>query len=108
VDLRAPDLMCVPIARQARDGEILGQGLATPLVAAGYLLAWQMHAPHDYFASAIGHGVGREGAAIGLSRVHDLWLARALRPCPSAAALSPPRRRRDGRCDDPLHRYSPL
>lgn len=73
------DLMCVCIARQVRDGEILAQGLATPLVAAGYLLAWRMHAPHVYFASAIGQSVCREGAPIGLSRVEDLWLERALR-----------------------------
>jgi glutaconate CoA-transferase subunit B len=71
--------MCVCIARQVRDGEILAQGLATPLVAAGYLLAWRMHAPHVYFASAIGQSVCREGAPIGLSRVEDLWLERALR-----------------------------
>ena len=76
---RPADLMCVCIARQVRDGEILAQGLATPLVAAGYLLAWRMHAPHVYFASAIGQSVCREGAPIGLSRVEDLWLERALR-----------------------------
>src|SRR3990172_6173157 len=75
---RPADLMCVCIARQVRDGEILAQGLATPLVAAGYLLAWRMHAPHVYFASAIGQSVCREGAPIGLSRVEDLWLERAL------------------------------
>jgi glutaconate CoA-transferase subunit B len=71
--------MCVCISRLVRDGEILAQGLATPLVAAGYLLAWRLHAPHVYFASAIGQSVCREGAPIGLSRVEDLWLSRALR-----------------------------
>jgi acyl CoA:acetate/3-ketoacid CoA transferase beta subunit len=79
MEFRPADLMCVCIARHVRDGEILAQGLATPLVAAGYLLAWQMHAPHVYFASAIGQSVCREGVPIGLSRVEDLWLARALR-----------------------------
>lgn len=73
------DLMCVCIARQVRDGEILAQGLATPLVAAGYLLAWRTHAPNVTFASAIGQSVCREGAPLGLERVEDLWLARALR-----------------------------
>jgi glutaconate CoA-transferase subunit B len=75
----AADLMCVCISRQVRDGEILAQGLATPLVAAGYLLAWHMHAPHVYFASAIGQSVCREAAPIGLATVEDLWLAKALR-----------------------------
>ena len=79
MELRPADLMCVCISRQVRDGEVLAQGLATPLVAAGYLLAWRMHAPHVYFASAIGQSVCREGAPMGLSRVEDLWLERALR-----------------------------
>ncbi len=39
------ELMCTCIARQVRDGDILAQGLATPLVAAGYMLAWHTHAP---------------------------------------------------------------
>ena len=33
------ELICVCIARQVQDGEAVVQGLATPLVAAGYLLA---------------------------------------------------------------------
>ena len=70
--------MCVCIARQVRDGEVLAQGLATPLAAAGYLLAWNTHAPHCYFASAIGQSVCREGAALGLARVEELWLDKAL------------------------------
>lgn len=78
-DFSAADLMCICIARQVRDGEVLAQGLATPLVAAGYLLAWHLHAPNAYFASAIGQSVCREGAPIGLGRVEELWLTRALR-----------------------------
>lgn len=71
--------MCVCIARQVEDGDVLAQGLATPLVAAGYLLAWHTHAPNAYFASAIGQSVCRDGAPIGLERVEDLWLTKALR-----------------------------
>lgn len=78
-DYSTADLMCVCIARQVQDGEVLAQGLATPLVAAGYLLAWYTHAPNAYFASAIGQSVCREAAPIGLGRVEDLWLSRALR-----------------------------
>jgi hypothetical protein len=70
--------MCVCISRQVKDGEVLAQGLATPLVAAGYLLAWHTHAPHCYFASAIGQSVCREGAPLGLARVEALWLDKAL------------------------------
>jgi glutaconate CoA-transferase subunit B len=79
MEARPADLMCVSIARQVRDGEILAQGLATPLVAAGYLLAWMTHAPHVAFASAIGQSVCRKAAPIGLARVEDLWLAQAMR-----------------------------
>ena len=72
------ELMCACIARQVRDGDILAQGLATPLVAAGYLLAWHTHAPKAMFASAIGQTVCRKGAPLGLATVESLWLDLAL------------------------------
>ncbi len=70
--------MVVCISRQIRDGEIVAQGLATPLVAAGYLLARATHAPNLYFASAIGQGICRDPAPLGLTRVEKLWLDRSL------------------------------
>src|SRR3990172_7908955 len=73
------ELMCTCIARQIVDGEVLAQGLATPLVAAGYLLAWHTHAPNVYFASAIGQSVCLEGAPLGLASVEALWLDKVLR-----------------------------
>ncbi len=72
------ELICACISRQVRDGDVLAQGLATPLVAAGYLLAWHTHAPHAYFASAIGQTVCREGAPLGIASVESLWLDRAM------------------------------
>jgi acyl CoA:acetate/3-ketoacid CoA transferase beta subunit len=72
------DLMCVCIARQVADGEILAQGLATPLVAAGYLLAWHTHAPNAYFASAIGQSLCNEGAPLRLSNIESLWLDKSM------------------------------
>lgn len=72
------ELICVCISRQVRDGDVLAQGLATPLVAAGYLLAWHTHAPHAYFASAIGQTVCQEGAPLGIADVESLWLDRAM------------------------------
>lgn len=72
------DLICVCISRQVDNGEIVSQGLATPLVAAGYLLAWHTHAPDLYFASAIGQSICREGAPLGLASVEALWLDKAL------------------------------
>lgn len=73
------ELICVCIARQVQDGEAVAQGLATPLVAAGYLLAWHTHAPNLYFASAIGQSICREGAPLGLATVEALWLDRAMK-----------------------------
>jgi acyl CoA:acetate/3-ketoacid CoA transferase beta subunit len=72
------ELLCVLIARQVQDGDVVAQGLATPIVAAGYLLAWHTHAPHLYFASAIGQSLCREGAPLGLATAEALWLDKAL------------------------------
>ena len=75
----SPDeIMVVCISRQVRDGEIVAQGLATPIVAAGYLLARRTHAPNLYFSSAIGQGVCREPAPLKLLQVENLWLDRAI------------------------------
>jgi hypothetical protein len=72
------DLLCVCISRQVEDGEILAQGLATPLVAAGYLLAWHTHAPHVYFASAIGQSLCNDGAPLRLANIESLWLDKSM------------------------------
>jgi hypothetical protein len=82
------ELMCTSIAHGVVDGEVLAQGLATPLVAAGYLLAWHTHAPNVYFASAIGQSVCREGAPLGLVSVESLWLDKAIRSFGFAAAVA--------------------
>src|SRR5687768_4070751 len=57
---------------------MVAQGLATPLVAAGYLLAKRTHAPNLMFASAIGQGLCREWSPLGLARVEGLWLDKSL------------------------------
>ncbi len=72
------DLLVTCIARQVHDGEVVAQGLATPLVAAAYLLARRTHAPHLYFVSAIGQGMCRQPAPLGLTTVETLWLDRSL------------------------------
>lgn len=70
--------MVACIAHQIHDGEIIVQGLATPLVTAAFLLARRTHAPNLYFASAIGQGVCREPAPLSLVNIEKLWLDRAL------------------------------
>lgn len=72
------ELMCACIARQLEDGETVAQGLATPLVAAGYLLARLTHAPSLSFASAIGQAICEDWAPLGLARIEELWLGKGL------------------------------
>src|SRR3989304_9023630 len=72
------EIMVVCMSRQIRDGVVVAQGLATPLVAAAYLLARHTHAPNLYFASAIGQGLCRQPAPLSLIQVESLWLGRAI------------------------------
>ncbi len=72
------ETMVVCMAHQIKDGELVVQGLATPLVAAAFLLARHTHAPHLYFASAIGQSICRTPAPISLSNIESLWLDRYL------------------------------
>jgi hypothetical protein len=74
----ADEMICCCISQQVVDGEVLAQGLATPLVAVGYLLARRTHAPSVYFASAIGQSICRDGGPLGLATVEALWIDRAL------------------------------
>src|SRR5512136_1719257 len=78
MDITPDEFMVVCMARQVRDGELVAQGIATPLVAAAYLLARRTHAPNLYFSSAIGQSVCRYPAPMSLSQVERLWLDRAL------------------------------
>jgi glutaconate CoA-transferase, subunit B len=75
----SPDeLMVVCMARQVEDGEVVAQGIATPLVTAAYLLARKTHAPKLYFASAIGQGICKQPAPLSLLNIESLWLDRAI------------------------------
>lgn len=76
--ITADEMMVVCMARQVRDGEVVAQGIATPLVTAAYLLARHTHAPNLYFASAIGQGICRHPAPLGLTQIESLWLDRSL------------------------------
>src|SRR4030042_2881713 len=78
MDITPDEMMVVCMARQVRDGELVAQGIATPLVAAAYLLARHTHAPNLYFSSAIGQGICRHPAPMSLSHVERLWLDRSL------------------------------
>lgn len=77
-DFSVDELISVCIARQVENGDVLAQGIATPLVMAGLLLGKLTRAPDVWFASAIGQGVCREWAPVGLARVEDQWVGKAL------------------------------
>jgi glutaconate CoA-transferase subunit B len=72
------EIIVTSIAHLLHDGEVVAQGLATPLVTSAYLLARHTHAPHLYFTSAIGQGICRQPAPVGFTRIESLWLDRAL------------------------------
>lgn len=79
VDYTIDELICVCISRQIQDGEMVVQGIATPLVAAGYILAKMTHAPNISFATAIGGSLCLEAGPLSLSRVEDIWVGKARR-----------------------------
>lgn len=78
LEITPDEIMVFCMARQINDGDVVAQGLATPLVAAAYLLARMTHAPNLYFASAIGQGICRSPARLSLVHVERLWLDLAL------------------------------
>lgn len=73
------ELMCVCISRLIEDGEMVAQGIATPLVAAGYLLAKHTHAPHIAFASVVGTCLALNAPALSLSGMEAAWIGQARR-----------------------------
>ena len=77
MDFTIDELMSVCISRQVRNGEVLAQGINTPLVMAGFILARETHAPDVRFASAIGQSLCRDWAPLGVGRIEDLWLGKA-------------------------------
>lgn len=72
------ELICTCISRQIENGEMVAQGIATPLVAAGYLLAKLTHAPDLIFVSAIGQAYCQEWAPLGIASIEKLWLQQGL------------------------------
>ncbi len=76
MDYAIDELIAVCISRQIEDGEVVAQGIATPLVAAGYLLAKLTHAPNITFISAIGQALCSEWAPLGVATIEALWIGR--------------------------------
>jgi glutaconate CoA-transferase, subunit B len=68
-DYTTDEMMAVCIARLIQDGECVAQGIATPMVSAGYFLAKMTHAPNLLFASAIGNALTMNWAPLSISNV---------------------------------------
>ncbi len=86
------ELICACISRQIQDGETVAQGIATPLVTAGYLLAKLTHAPNLSFISAIGQALCNDWAPLGLATIEQLWIGREVMSVgfvPAACELLP-------------------
>lgn len=77
-DYTIDELISVCIARQITNGETVVQGIATPLVMAGVILAKLTHAPDMWLASAVGGTVCRDWAPLGLARIEQPWLDHGL------------------------------
>jgi len=78
MDFTPDEVMVVCMSRQIEDGEVVTQGIATPLVAAAYLLARKTHAPNLYITSAIGQSICRKPAPLSISYIESLWLNQAI------------------------------
>lgn len=77
VEYSLDELICVCISRQVSDGEVLAQGINTPLVMAGYILAKCTHAPNVTFAPALAPGLSSDWQALGIASAEAGWLSRA-------------------------------
>jgi glutaconate CoA-transferase subunit B len=77
-DYSIDELISVCICRQIVNGEVVGQGIATPLVMAGILLAKLTHAPDIWFASAVGGTLCRAWSPLGLTGIEKPWLDHGL------------------------------
>ncbi|MCU0496282.1 MAG: hypothetical protein MUF87_02900 [Anaerolineae bacterium] len=77
-DITLDEWICVCISRQVIDGEVLAQGINTPLVMAGFILAKLTHAPRIRFASAIGQSVCDDWGPLGVGRIEEVWLSKGL------------------------------
>lgn len=78
LDYTIDELICTCISRQVLDGEMLAQGINTPLVMAGYILAQCTHAPNVKFASAIGQSICKEWSPLSITWAEDQWLGKSL------------------------------
>ncbi len=71
------EIIAVCVARQVRNGDVLAQGINTPLVMAGYILAKCTHAPTVTFAPAVAPGLSARWGVLGVATNEAAWLEQA-------------------------------
>ncbi|MBI5365874.1 MAG: hypothetical protein HZA54_02455 [Planctomycetes bacterium] len=75
----AAERMVCLMAAQVRNGDLLAQGIATPLVASAYLLARRRQAPRLACASAVGTALSACDLALGIESAEPRALKGSLR-----------------------------
>lgn len=73
------DLMACCIAREIENGDLVAQGIATPLVSAGYLLAKNTHAPDLLLLYTVGNTLALEGGIISLTNFEATTIGKSSR-----------------------------
>ena len=73
------ELMVVEMARHMQDGEMVVQGISTPLVFAAFILAKLTHAPNLYFLFTVGNTLADLPGRVGISRIEDLTMGACLK-----------------------------
>ena len=73
------DMMVCCIAREIKNGDFLVQGIATPLVSAGYTLAKLTHAPDLLILYTVGNTLSRRSGPISFNNYEQLTIGKALK-----------------------------
>jgi acyl CoA:acetate/3-ketoacid CoA transferase beta subunit len=68
------ELMVCLISREMRDGELVVQGISTPLVFTAFILAKKTHAPHLYFMYTVGNSLADLPGQVSISFIEELTL----------------------------------
>lgn len=67
MDYTRSELMAVCISREIRNGDWVSQGIATPMVNCGLILAHRTHAPDVFFYCSVGNTLCMEPGPVSLS-----------------------------------------
>ncbi len=73
------DIMVCCIAREIKNGDFIVQGIATPLVSAGYILANFTHAPDLLLLYVVGNTLSRSSGPISFTNYEQLTIGKSLK-----------------------------